>query len=257
MRKFLLLVVVLVIVAPQSKGQRSVVDSLLSVAEQSFNNGAYEAAELLARRLLENQSVQDTDRIACERIIASALVAQGRPAQAREHFTSILKINPSFELDPILTSPKILSVFVETKRMFTPPKPPDSSLFIPRKLVTPSLSYRAVMFPGWEQVHQGRTTTGVVLATAGVVFLGSGIAAEFLRSSSRKDYLAATSPADIADKYKVYDRYHHLETYSFMLFALTYVASEVELFTVGTQTLELHSRLVPTESTTLTLTLRF
>jgi tetratricopeptide (TPR) repeat protein len=256
MRKLLLILVVILLISPLSWGQRADVDSLLQKAESSYNNALYEDAELTARRLLEYQDLRNIDRITCERLIASSLIAQGKPQPARDHFISILRIDPSFELDPVITSPKILSVFVETKRNFAPARSADSSLYIARDL-KPPISYRAVLFPGWEQIHRGRAQMGAVFATLGAVSLGTGLATEFLRSSARKDYLSATTQNDITEKYKTYNRYYRAETYSFIVFALTYVASEIDLFTSGTQSLEVHAGPGRHESANLTLILRF
>jgi hypothetical protein len=255
--RLLLLSALTLLLFDTALAQRAEVDSILNVAERSYNEGYYENAELAARRLLESSSLQDTDRIACEGLIAFSLIAQGKPLPAREHFISILKINPFFELDPVLTSPKILAVFKETKLLFAPAPKVDSVPSAVHTPLKPSISFRAVLFPGWEQIHKGRTQTGIAFATLGAISLGSGIAAEFLRTSARKDYLSSTSPNDIADKYKIYNRYYHAETYSFILFALTYAASEIDLFTNGDQTMEAHSGLGPNQSATLVLTLHF
>ncbi len=238
-------------------GQRTQVDSLLNAAEVAFNEGAYENAELIAHRLLDSQVLHDADRIACERLIASSLIAQGKPRSAREHFISILKINPSFELDPVLTSPKILTVFTETKIQFASAKNIGPTLRANKNPLNPSITYRALLFPGWEQIHRGRVQTGTAFAALGAISLGTAVTAELLRSSARRDYLSATSPDDIAAKYRIYNRYSHAETYSFILFALTYAVSEIDLFTNGDLALEAYGGFGPDESTTLVLSLHF
>jgi len=257
MRRTLLVMLFIVVGLSLSRGQRAGIDSVLTSAETSFNNGLYENAELIARRLLESHGLRDADRISCERIIAFSLIAQGKPQSAQDHFISILSINSTFELDPVLTSPKILSVFTETKRQFALAKSSDSTQRIAHDSFRSAITYRALLFPGWEQIHSGRSTAGATFLTIGVLTLGSGVAAEFLRSSARKSYNSATSPSDIADKYRTYNRYYHLEAYSFIAFGLTYIGSEIELFSNGAQTLEAHAARGPYESTNLTLSLEF
>ena len=257
MKQVLFILLLVVVGSSLSRAQRAGIDSILTAAETSFNSGLYENAELIARRLLESRGLQDSDRISCERIIAFSLIAQGKPQSAQDHFISILSINSSFELDPVLTSPKILSVFTETKRQFALTKSSDSTQRTVHDPFRSAITYRALLFPGWEQIHSGRSTTGMTFMSVGILSLGSGVAAEFLRSSARKLYLSASSPSDIADKYKIYNRYYHLEAYSFIVFGLTYIGSEVELFSNGAQAVEVHAAVGPKSSSNLTFSLRF
>lgn len=254
--KSLLTFVLTITLTAAASGQRSGVDSLLRAAEKSFIDGRYMDSELGARRALEHKALDIPGRISCERLIATSLIAQGKTQQAEPHFISILKMDPAFEMDPLLTSPKILTVFTETKKQFIQSGTADSSPGHGWDSPASSITYRALLFPGWEQIHKGRVQTGVVLAALGGVSLGTAVATEFLRSSARKDYLAARSPDDIAAKYKIYDRYYRAETYSFVFFALTYVASEIDLLTnhdIGLTT----NAAGPAQSSTLTLTLHF
>jgi hypothetical protein len=105
----------------------------------------------------------------------------------------------------------------------------DSLLALKNSL--PSITYRAIVFPGWEQIHAGRTTTGSLFLGAGFVTLGAGITFEFLRSSARQKYLASTNPPDIRSHYDLYNRYYKAEIASFAAFAVCLcIASEIEIF---------------------------
>ncbi len=217
-------------------GQASSADSSLKSANRLYSTGAYESAELTARRAMEQGPIADSVRIEAERIIAFSLVAQGKSDLARDHFEVILATNPSFALDPILTSPKILTVFQEARLRYTASHAPASVEEKGNRGAFSGITYRTILFPGWEQYHQGRTTTGLILAGAGVVALGSALTFESLRAPARKDYLAATLPADIASKYDRYNRYYHGEVYSCIAFAAVYIASELDVF-LNTETM--------------------
>jgi hypothetical protein len=223
--------VLLVLAASFARAQSSA-DSVLAVVETSYSSGAYANAELEARRLVENPILSDSIHVLAEQWIAFALVAQGNPGLAKEHFLRILGKHPAHELDPVFTSPKILVVFnearaaargrrsvqIDTSAMSLSPNPEP-------------ISFRTILFPGWEQFHQGRTTTGVVYFGAGVATLGTGIAMEFLRSAARNDYLSASTPNEIESRYQTYRRYSKAETVAFVAFAVVYVASEIDVFT--------------------------
>ncbi len=215
---------------PALFGQATVADSALKSANGLYNAGSYESAELAARRLMEQGPIADSIRVQAERIIAFSLVAQGKTELAREHFETILAVSPSFDLDPVLTSPKILAVFREAKLHFAAVRRPQQSADRQDKTFLSGITFRTVLFPGWEQLHQGRTTSGVIFGGAGLLTLGSALTFEAFRLPARKDYLAATQPADIDAKYKLYNRYYRGEVYSFIAFAAVYVASELDVF---------------------------
>jgi hypothetical protein len=196
-----------------------------------YTAGSYSLAELEARRLLENELLNDSLHVAAEQWVAFALVAQGKTGLAKEHFLSILRLQPSHELDPVLTSPKILAVFNDARATYLAARTQeiDSSLF--RKSIPPEgITFRTMVFPGWEQWYHGRTPMGPILVGAGVATLGSAITLAFMRKSAHEDYLAATVPADIDAKYNTYNRYSKAESYCFAAFAAVYLLSEIEVF---------------------------
>lgn len=206
-------------------------DSLLALIQALYDNGSFVSAELEARRLLDQSDVDDSARISAQQIIAFSLIAQGRPSTATEHFVSILKKDSTYALDPLMTSPKIMTVFEEAKRDYLQEK---SGFAAPAREFPPPVpagpSFRLIVFPGWDQMHQGRSTKGAVLLGAGGVALGSTVAFEFLRRSARDDYLTATTPDEASAKYRDYDRYYKAEYYSAAVFAAVYLYSAFDAF---------------------------
>jgi hypothetical protein len=213
------------------RAQTDSVRTALQTVELKYNSGAYLSAEIEARRLLERTSLGDSSIVTLHKYIAFSLIAQGKPDIAREHFKSILALDPEFSLDPVYTSPKILVVFHETKQSFlSTRKILKDDYTPPLKNSPPSITYRAIIFPGWEQMHAGRTTIGSLFLGAGFVALGAGITFEFLRSSARQKYLDSTDPLDIRSHYDLYNRYYRAEIASFAALAIIYGASEIEIF---------------------------
>ncbi|MDP1677303.1 MAG: hypothetical protein Q8L88_10610 [Bacteroidota bacterium] len=205
--------------------------STLNDIEILYNNGQYLSAELEARRMYEQSGLTDSTKVQLEKWIAFALIAQGKSSLAKERFVALFTIDGTFELDPILTSPKILSVFNDARVKFISQKKTiviDSSKFFSEQQ---TVSYRTIIFPGWEQFYQGRTASGYVHSGAGIITLTSGIVFEILRSDARKEYLSATLLSDISSKYDTYNSYRKAEIYSFAAFALIYIASEIDVFT--------------------------
>jgi hypothetical protein len=230
-RTYGIVTMLFVLAAPFVQAQSST-DSVLVMVESLYASGAYANAELEARRLMEHPLLSDSVHVLAEQWIAFALVAQGKPILAKEHFTRILRRRPEHELDPVFTSPKILVVFNEARAAVRARRGSeiDSSSI---RLVPDShpITFRAMLFPGWEQLHQGRTTKGAIFFGAGVATIGTGIVMEFLRSSARNNYLSASTTDEIESRYQTYDRYYKAETFAFVAFAVVYLASEIDVFT--------------------------
>lgn len=215
--------------------QVSFSDSSLVFIETLYNSGQYLSAELEARRMLEQPGLYDSAKVQIDKWIAFSLIAQGKSSSAKERFISLLTIDGTFELDPVLTSPKILTVFNDARMKFISQKK-NVSVDTVRSESRPQpdgpvLTFRTIIFPGWEQLHQGRETIGYGLLSGGAVTLASGIAFEVLRGNAREEYLNAKTSADISSKYDTYNYYRKAEIFSFAAFAAVYLASEIDVFT--------------------------
>jgi hypothetical protein len=190
----------------------------------------YSLCELESRRLLEQKSLSDSVVIILEKHIAFSLVAQGKTQSAIEHFVAILEIDSNYELDPALTSPKILTVFNKAKELFlsqnrfSSPKPRIDTIFVK------NISYRTIIFPGLEQLNQERKATGWIFFSSGALALGSTLIFDILRRDARKDYLNAYTTELAQDKYDSYNNYNKAEIYSAITFALIYISSQLEVF---------------------------
>lgn len=206
-------------------------DSLLATVRSLYENGSFVSAELEARRLLDQEGIGDSLRILAEQYIAFSLIAQGKNASAAEYFVSILKADSTYSLDPLLTSPKIIMVYEEGRRRFNQERSQTSPPVLSPVESPPSgPSFRLLLFPGWEQLHQGRSTKGTVLLSAGALTLGSFVTFDVLRRSAREDYLSATSPEEASARYEDYDRYYKAEYYSAAAFVAVYLYSAFDAF---------------------------
>ncbi|RPH36951.1 hypothetical protein EHM92_03675 [bacterium] len=211
---------------------QTAVDSTLRVVDSLYTSASYSLAELEARRMLENDLLSDSLRTASEQWVAFSLVAQGKTALAKEHFLAILRREPSHELDPILTSPKILAVFNDARATLLASRSKEADSPPVKESIPPEgITFRTIVFPGWEQWYHGRTPIGPIFVGAGIATLGSAITLAFLRSSAHDEYLAATTPEDIEAKYNTYNRYSRTESYCFAAFAVVYLLSEIDVFT--------------------------
>lgn len=206
-------------------------DSTLQAIDTLFTNGSYLSSELEARRLLEMPGISDSIKAQAEKYVAFSLVAQGKNDEATEHFISAMKYDSAFSLDPVLTSPKIMSVYRDAREQFRlrqlerPPKKEESLHEIQN-----GPSFRALLFPGWEQIHQGKNVKGYALLGAGAVSLASTLYFDQVRKDKRSTYLAASTPAEASARYTDYNSAYKDENYSVALFGIVYLYSMLDAF---------------------------
>jgi len=229
-RKIIIVSIFFVIYVQSVYAQEDSILTILQEIKSLYNAGSYMNAELEGRRLLEYPELNDSIRAAVHSSIAFSLTAQGKTELAKEQFISVLKLMPDYDLDPVYTSPKILVIFRETQQYFLSSKKlqKDTAKY-PLLTEYNTITYRTIIFPGWEQLHQNRMTAGSIFLGAGIITLGSGIVFEFLRHSARRNYLSETNSLKINEKYKIYNRYYKAEIISFIAFAGVYIASEVDV----------------------------
>jgi len=92
-------------------------DEFLSQGMKAYENGEY---QLCIDKLSEAIPFlrEKRKRIEAFKTMAFAYMAFPKKEEARQQFSNILKVDPDFELDPIMTPPKILAIFEETKEKF-------------------------------------------------------------------------------------------------------------------------------------------
>ncbi len=94
-------------------------DDILSAGVRAYENGEYQLSIDKLSKVIPLLK-QDRKRIEAFKTLAFAYMAFPKKGEARRQFCNILKLDPTFELDPIMTSPKILNVFREAKEKCWP-----------------------------------------------------------------------------------------------------------------------------------------
>lgn len=209
-------------------------DSTITAIKALFENGSYTLAELQARRELEDKRVSPAARVQLEKYLGFTLVAEGRNDAAIEHFVNALRIDSSLTLDPVLTSPKILSVFETAREKYRLDIVRERAVGKPEEESPVQISrgptFRAILFPGWEQLYRGRETKGYILLGAGAAAAISAITSDILRRSAYTRYMDAATPALAENRYNTYNFYYKTEFYSVSAFILIYLYSELDSF---------------------------
>ena len=94
-------------------------DDFFSQGMEAYENGEYQLSiDKLSKAIPFLKG--DTKRIEAFKTMAFAYMAFLKKEEARQQFCKILRMDPTFTLDPVMTSPKIVVVFQEAKEKCLP-----------------------------------------------------------------------------------------------------------------------------------------
>jgi hypothetical protein len=170
---------------------------------------------------------------------------------AKDSFLEILKLNPQFYPDSVVTSPKIISFFNEVKNKYEWYYLPGSNADADTVLLNPprdeflqykekfrSAVVRSLLFPGLGHLYLENNTGWYLSIPAGVSFLSS-IYYIIDTQNKRMDYLNAQDPDLINEKYKDYNSSYKMRNISIIVYSAIWLFSQFDILT--TDYIELNS----------------
>jgi len=178
----------------------------LTSLDSIYRAGDYERVVQLAPVFLADSARNPAESSSVSRTYAFALVAQGRTDEAAAVFRRLISKDPSMMLDPAAVSPKIRAVFESVKAQTVAPP-------APHKTVPPETLYLrqpvplSVLVPGLHQIRTGRPGLGYALAGATALSLAGLLFSHIEYGDARAEYLKASTPQDIADRYRIADNW--------------------------------------------------
>jgi len=196
----------------------------LAAAYNSFDMS--KSAELLNIAMNSLDAFEAADRVEIYKYAGFIAFQNGNSTLAANHFWNLLSIDPTYMLDPVTTSPKVLTLFQKTKIEFL--EDMNKRLKTLQLQTTRSTPWRAV-FPGWEQWRRGYQGKGIVLGGAGLAALG-GTVYSILKTRQRKDaYLSETDPQRIKPLYAKYNSFYKKQYAFAYAFAAVWALSQIDL----------------------------
>jgi hypothetical protein len=162
---------------------------------------------------------------------------QGNQTKAGNYFWQLVDIDPTYELDPITTSPKLLTLFRKTKIDYfqdVDQRSKNLTLYPPGS----SFSWQA-LFPGWEQFNRGYKTRGTLLTLLGVGSLSGLVYSIVKADQTEQSYLDAADPAQAADLYQNWNTHYKNQYYFGYAVALIWAVSQVDLLLWSTPKVKL------------------
>jgi hypothetical protein len=221
-------IIFLFILFNQPMAQQDTSQSLVQNITSSYNDFDYDETDrLLNIALNQIEKFSAPDQIQIYQYAAFRKFQQGEPFTASEYFWKLLDIDPSCGLDPVTTSPKILALFQKTKIEYL--EDMEKRLQTMQKdFMYKPMPWRSLIFPGWEQLHRGYGLKGTLWAVAGSGCL-IGLVQSIIRTNKKNDeYLNATVPEIISQKYDEYNRLYQSRYYWAYGFIAIWLASHVD-----------------------------
>ncbi len=214
--------------------------------EKSFSNFEYSKTVLIADSLLTNKNViSKNDLIEIYRVKAISHYSLLEINKARNSFVDILNIEPTFQLDSLKTSPKIIAFFNDIKNTFLKDKEviskagetaiADSVKTSQEEKISfyeeeiKSTMARSLILPGLGHLYLGKQTKGIILTSISVLSLSSLVYFVVDANNKENDYLSASSLGDIQTKYDAYNKSYHLRNISIITFAAVWLYSQIDL----------------------------
>lgn len=186
------------------------VDVLWDIYQQLDYEAATDSATL-ALRSPEQYSVSELAEI--HTILGLIAYSRDGEAEARSEFINALRLAPDLQLDSLLVSPKILSVFNEVRAELERPRegPAEQASSVRYVIVEDpraEAALRSMLLPGWGQLHKGERRKGLFLLGTWSAAVAGATITFFGRRSARRAYEDADTVDEALDRYDPYNRWH-------------------------------------------------
>jgi len=213
----------------------------IDILRLKFRNFEYDSVITLAAKLLqERESLSTADQIKVLEMKAISHYSLLEMNASLSCFLEILKLDSSYELDPIKTSPKILSFFNEIKAGFQQEaaSPPAASADTAKEIIqkpAPSVTplrnamARSLLLPGWGHHYLHESKKAWPLCLAGAITLGAGIYFAFDCREKERDYLNEIDKAQMDAKYQKYNRSYQARNILLSSFAAIWLYSQIDI----------------------------
>jgi hypothetical protein len=196
--------------------------------EKAYNNFDNQQVDsLLADARQMYQDLTDADKIAFHKYKAFRAFQLGEQQVALNHFKNIIALDTFYTLDPLSTSPKLLTMFDKAKIEYLEQQQTRLKTLSQQTgfIETP---WRSLVFPGWEQWHRGAETKAYMWAALGTITLAGTIQSLIRTSLKHQDYLDEKDPARVQEKYDAYDKVYKSQYYWAYSLAAVWIASHID-----------------------------
>lgn len=167
---------------------------------------------------------------------AVANYSQQKIDAAMIDFLELLRMDPTYQLNPSTTSPKIVQFFQEIKSHSDQAAPSErivikhDTLRIPvyDKTWRPAVT-RSLLWPGWGQSYQGATAKGAVLRSASLLAFSAAVYGVMDCRDKSKTYHNTVEKSAMDETYQAFNRAYKFRNTALTSFAAIWVYSQIDL----------------------------
>lgn len=213
------------------------------LAGQDFDKkikAAYDAFQdnKLDSLLIEANSVYTqllfNDKIAFHQYSAFRAFQNGNNAIAFDHFSELIALNPGYILDPVNTSPKLITLFDKAKIAYLEQQQVKLKKLAEIKR-TSKLTWQSYLVPGWEQWQQGAKTKAYIWGSLGAITLVGTTQAIIRTAAQRQKYLDAREASKVSREYDSYNALYQTQYYWAYGMAAVWLGSHLDTVFFTTQ----------------------
>ena len=157
--------------------------------------------------------------------------------EAESQLLLAVQLNPSLELDPLDTPPRLYEAFEEIKKEYSDNAsqindPQDIRYLLvydPRA----SAALRSMAVPGWGQLYKGEKRKGIVLASLWGVTASGSIIAHVRRNQAQDHYRASETQAQTQSRFRAFSTWHKVRNNLMLAATGIWVYSYIDAIVVG------------------------
>jgi hypothetical protein len=218
-------------------------DSLRQI-ENDFKSFRYEEVIKSSENLLEINTIPSgvkTELLMMKGISHFVILED---TLAKQSFLEILKIDPSYFPDTIITSPKIIKFFNDIRENYAWYYTPQDTVLQMEQEIKPSAVdsmklysrtfrgsvVRSLLLPGLGHLYLDQEIGWYLTIPAGISFITS-VYYIFDTNNRREDYLHSQDPDEISEKYKEYNSSYKVRNVSIIIFSAIWLFSQFDILT--------------------------
>ena len=197
--------------------------------QQLYESLEFEKAVKYSRTILrENLPFSKEQLLMIHQFTAYAFFNLGKPDSAKKHFITILSIDPDYQLNPVITSPKIIKFYKEIKKEFASQKLAKNiayTRYVFLEDLRPGAAWRSLLLPGWGQYYKGQKIKSKWIGVTFGCVSAFTILTIFMEKNYHKKYLDSKTPSEISKQYKNYNSWYKLRKISYITLGTVWLSS--------------------------------
>lgn len=213
-----------------------------------YRSFEYEKVIRLSDQILKQGNVSDSLAVELYMMQAASYFSLGDENSARNSFRQLIRKNKNFTPDPVLYSPKIISIFNEVRAEFSEAEiiksaEADSlnkatSIKTQAQMTLRSALVKNIVVPGWGQIQNGHSWKGGIITGAGLAALGGMI--YFIADANKKEteYLNERDPLLIQGKYDDYNSAYKTRNVFIISYLAVWLYSQIDLIFFSSENLD-------------------